>query len=229
VSGLQSSYDPETVISYEAGVKSLVADGRVRLNATALFYDYDDLQVFQIESVQAFITNAAKAEVFGVEIETFALVSESFEIDASLSYLDATYEEFSSVDAVNPAAGLQDLSGNHLPRSPEFSLNVGASYTWLLDDMGSLTGRVNYSWFDEQFFRAFNLERDQEGSYSRTDLSLTWRSAGERWQVEAFVRNLEDDNTISNIIVAAASLGSTALASFNAPRTYGVIFAANFY
>jgi iron complex outermembrane receptor protein len=222
VSGMQPSYDPELVTAYEAGLKTRFFEGRVQMNLAAFFYDYEDLQVFQIESVTPVINNAAKAEVFGIEAEFVALVSDNLNVDASFSYLDATYEEFFSVDAVDPAAGLQDLSGNNLPRSPELSLNLGVNYTWRLDSHGSLKARLSYSWMDEQYFRAFNLKRDRQGAYSRTDLNLTWRSPTEQWEVRGFVRNIEDDDIISNIIVAAGTLGSTPLASFNPPRTYGV-------
>ncbi len=226
ISGLQSSYDPETVTAYEAGVKTMLAEDRVRLNVAAFYYDYEDLQVFQIETVQAVITNAAKAEVSGVELEALALLSEALQLDASVSYLDATYEQFSSVDPVDPAGGFQDLSGNHLPRAPELSLNLGLSYTWNLGLGGAVRARANYSWIDDQYFRPFNLDRDRESSYSKTDLSVAWASADERWQAEGFVRNLEDEDTVSNMIIAAGSLGSTTLASFNPPRTFGLTLTA---
>lgn len=222
VSGLQSSYDPETVVAYEVGFKSMLAEDRVRLNAAAFYYDYEDLQVFQIEGVQASITNAAEAEVYGLEIELLALVTEELEIDGSFSYLSAEYEDFLTEVPVDPLAGLQDLSGNTLPRAPEFTLNLGAQYTWTLNNAGSVRARANVSWVDEQYYRAFNLERDKEDSYTRTDLNLAWTSSDESWVVDAFVKNLEDENVVNNLIVAAATLGSMPLASFSPPRTYGM-------
>jgi len=222
VSGLQSGYDPETLTAFEGGMKSTLIDGKVRFNAAAFYYDYDDLQVFQIESVQASITNAAKAESFGLELELMALITENFQIDASLAYLDAAYKEFSSADPIDPTATLQDLSGNNLPRSPEVSFNLGLEYTWYLDDLGSVTARVATSYMGEQYFRPFNLDQDKQDSYSKSDARLTWNNQNEAWQVEVFVKNIEDEDTISNIIVAAATLGSLPLASYNQPRTYGV-------
>ncbi|MEH6519382.1 MAG: TonB-dependent receptor [Halioglobus sp.] len=228
VSGLQSSYDPETVIAYEVGFKSMLADGRVRLNSAAFLYDYEDLQVFQIEGVQASITNAAEAEVYGLEVELLALISEEFEIDGSISYLSAEYEEFFTEDPVEPGKGLQDLSGNSLPRAPEFSLNVGLQYTWTFNNSSSLRARANVSWVDEQYFRAFNLDRDKEDSFTRTDVTMTWTSGDQNWQVDAFVKNIEDEDTVNNIVVSAGTLGSTALASFSPPRTYGASVTRHF-
>ena len=227
VSGQQASYDPETVTSYEAGFKSSFAGDTVRLNAAVFYYDYEDLQVFQIEGVQALISNAASAEVTGVEIELLAALNDNFEIDAAVSYLDATYEEFFTEDALLPGV-TQDLSGNNLPRAPELSLNVGVQYSKDLGESGLLRARLNYSWVDEQYFRPFNLDRDREESYSRTDLTASWESVDGAWAVDAYVKNIEDDDTISNIIVAAGVLGSQPLASFNPPRTYGVNVRYNF-
>src|SRR5690606_13164749 len=38
------TYDPETVDSYEVGLKSLLWDRRLSLNAAVFYYDYKDLQ-----------------------------------------------------------------------------------------------------------------------------------------------------------------------------------------
>ena len=84
------------------------------------------------------------------------------------------------------------------------------------------------SWVDEQYFRAFNLDRDREEAFTRTDLTMTWVSSNQEWQLDAFLKNLEDDDTIANIVVSAGTLGSTALASFNPPRTYGLTLSKYF-
>src|SRR5690606_14686593 len=38
-------FDPEKVTAYEVGVKSYLFDRQLRLNASAFYYDYSDLQV----------------------------------------------------------------------------------------------------------------------------------------------------------------------------------------
>ena len=75
-------YDPETLTSYELGIKSQLFDNRLRFNASAYLSDYEDRQVlfFQIdpqtENSAQIIENAAAAEVIGIEVEMAALVTE---------------------------------------------------------------------------------------------------------------------------------------------------------
>ena len=40
--------DPETLLAYEVGFKSDWADQTVRFNAAAFYYDWEDLQSFQV-------------------------------------------------------------------------------------------------------------------------------------------------------------------------------------
>ena len=86
-----------------------------------------------------------------------------------------------------------DYSGNTLPRSPEWSVTLGAEYTFYLRDWGSLTPRVQYYWQDDTYYRAFNTPLDLQEKYHQTDLKLIWRSPSEQWEAELFVNNLEDD------------------------------------
>jgi iron complex outermembrane receptor protein len=63
---------PETVESYEIGVKTTLFDNRVKLNVAVFDTTYDDLQFF-VNSVasggSALTTNAGEATVDGVEVE----------------------------------------------------------------------------------------------------------------------------------------------------------------
>ena len=88
----QARYAPETVTSYELGLKSLLAEGRLRLNGAVFYLDYRDLQVNQLVLVgqipQFTTSNAASASSKGVEVEVAARVSTALE--ATLSWASRT-------------------------------------------------------------------------------------------------------------------------------------------
>src|SRR5690606_19064935 len=65
-------YDPEKLWAYEVGLNARHLDGRLSSRLSAFYYDYKDLQVqaFIVPGV-ASITNAASANVSGVEAELF--------------------------------------------------------------------------------------------------------------------------------------------------------------
>ena len=160
-----------------------------------------------------------------MDIEVQSNITQSLSVDGSLAYQSAEYDEFDSEDPSNAAllGVVQDLAGNQLTRSPELKANLGLQYKRSLGaGLGEITARLDYSWVDEQYYRAFNLETDRQGSYHRTNATLQWDSSNTHWQAELYVRNLEDDDIQSNLVVGGPGLGFARYGSYFDPRTYGL-------
>src|SRR5262249_3058688 len=66
--------------------------------------------------------------------------------------------------------GLDNLTGNQLSRSPKWKYTLSADYQIPMGRFGSLTPRVQYTWQDDTFFRAFNRDFDLQKAYHLTDL-----------------------------------------------------------
>ncbi len=220
-----TGYEPEEVLNFEVGAKLEFWDGRARLNTSAFLMDYTDLQVSTTQVTEedtGLVTkNAAESTIWGVEVEGLVLVSEAFELDYALSYLNTQYDEFISCDdfTMSCSSGESvDLAGNSLTHSPEWTFNLGAQYTFSLGDMGSLTPRLQFYYSDEYYIREFNLDVDKQDSFTRTDLLMTYRSPSEKFLVQAFVRNIEDEEVVNNGLLLLYFLG----ANVSPPRTYGV-------
>lgn len=83
-----STAESETVLSYEAGVKTELYNNRVRLNSNVFFYEVSDQQLTVVggvdNTVQLF--NADSGEAYGFEADLEAVVTENFLITAGLSY-----------------------------------------------------------------------------------------------------------------------------------------------
>ncbi len=232
----EPSYDPELLDAYEVGMKGQFLDNRLQLNTSAFYYDYTD----KVESTISILpgqttgtvvfTNAAAATIIGIDLEMQAYVTDSLMIDASIGYQKSEYDEFISRDPQFDPPGVgQDLSGNQLTRAPEWKFHVGAQHAWQLgNNFGSLTARIDYSWVDAQFFRAFNLDTDKANSYHRTNAKLWWESNGADWQAELYVLNIEDDYVLSNLIVTSPDFGFAHGGSYLSPRTYGLNITYNF-
>ncbi|WP_380873991.1 hypothetical protein ACFB49_45090 [Sphingomonas sp. DBB INV C78] len=87
-------YDPESLTSYEIGIKSQFLNNRVRANFAAYFNDYKDLQVNNfVNGVQAF-NNAGKAEIPGFELEVDARPTDWLTLSGNVGYSDFKYKEF---------------------------------------------------------------------------------------------------------------------------------------
>ncbi len=219
---LAEPYDPEKITAWEIGSKNRFFDNRLQANISAYYYDYKDMQLTTIREVQRETTNAGKSEIKGIELELIGRPMAGLDLSASFAYTDAEFTDYSDVDPQDRAAGLQDLSGNTLPRAPEYTVNLLAAYTWDFD-IGSVTSSLVYYWSDEVYFTAYNREGlDQQDSYHKTDARIILNSADGSWYVAAAAKNLEDDEIASQIQLANPSLGGVPATQWQAPRTYSL-------
>ena len=220
-------YEPETVDAIEVGVKSTLLDGRLQLNSSAYYNEYDDLQfqVFGLGGPEAF--NAEGARVAGLEVELRALIAGTLEFDASLGLTDSEFD----AQVIN---GVQ-LDGNQVQRTPDTTYNLGLTNEWVLGDAGALRVRLEHSFTDEIFYTAFNRNAgfaDPGGSdladdYTSTNARVFWFSPNESWTVEAAVTNLTDENQEGNVF---RGIGFTDIAggggpeeiTYNPPRQWSV-------
>jgi len=236
-------YGPENIINYELGSKNTLFGGRAFLNLAAFWMDYRDLQVSQVTfgatpaDLSFRVQNAASARIRGIEAELSARVLAGGRIGGSLSYLDARFRRFNNVvdelfPVVNGAPAVQNLSGNRLVRAPEWRFTFDAQYDFELSNGGTLRPFVQFQWQSTSFLREFNgriqltdgrvlpgNSAERLGAYSKTDLGLVYTARGERWKIEAYVHNLENNFILNNVSLVPVVGASGA---YDPPRTFGV-------
>lgn len=231
--GLAQIYNPEGAWSYEAGLKSNFFDHRLQLNLAAYQMDLTDLQVFIQSGTASRLDNAGAARVRGLEIEASAVPIDNLRIDLTATLTDGVYEEYITGDGrfgIPPAGctinGNQcNFAGNKLNATPPYTVNLGAEYMFETS-FGTITPHADIFWSGEVFFLPDNIAQARQAPYHRTDLRLTWIDPTDRWRVDAFVKNLEDDDIISNDGLQSISLGQQLLEPDNyvyyPPRTVGL-------
>ncbi len=215
-------YGPENITAYEIGSKNRFFYDSLQLNLAAFYYDYTDQQVLQFVGSQTIIQNAGKSEYYGAEAEIQWLVSDKTKIEADVAYLHARYKEF----AIAGANGNLDLAGNTPPQAPDWSGNIAIEHQFVLGDGASITARGQTHLQTATHLQFYNYNSDRQAGYSRSDFTLGYQPADEKWLVEGFVRNIED-----KVILTAAqeqSLVQAYIYQFADPRTYGVRFRMNF-
>jgi len=184
-----SPYDEEKLISYEAGFKSTFADGRVRFNGAAFYYDYSDLQVFAFVIVNGVgfstISNAADATNYGAEFELQWLPIDGLFVNLGLGLLNTEYEDF-----VVPTG---DFSDNDITMSPEVTLNGLVQYDIFLANNSKVTLQTDFNYQDDVSFDALNNPLLGEESYWLWNARVSWTSADDKWGVSAYGKNLGDE------------------------------------
>jgi iron complex outermembrane receptor protein len=240
---LPAPVEPEQIRAWELGWKAAWLDRRLTTALTGFRYAYEDLQVPQLINNQLFTENAAEAEIWGVELELSVSPSDGWIVQANAGYLHARFLEFCADDpaidlgADDPACaasrdpttpltsfnGLADLSGNTPEDSPEWKVSLLTSYAIELGRWGTLTPVLKVTWTDAYSLRQFNLAMDAVPAYSRSDVRLRWDSPEQRYSVEAYVENLEDE-----VVFARTTVGPDFTGGFPAsvgvlpPRMFGV-------
>ena len=185
-------YDPEYVWTYEAGLKTSSADGKLVGNFSVFHSDYQDFQArVSGEVVGSFpVINAAKLSIQGAEFEGIALIGEGTRLSAQIGWLHARYDEFNDPRVATTPA-LANLHDN-VPFSPDWTARVAASHTFYLNDAGSFTVGGDYSFRDKAYLSVDNREALSQSAFGIAGLYGIWDSSSMKWQVRGGVRNLTD-------------------------------------
>jgi iron complex outermembrane recepter protein len=143
--------EPEVLTAYETGFKTEFLDRRLRVNAAAFDYKYQDIQVQEVVVGGTQLVNAAQATIYGLDLNINAKLVRSLSLQASLEWLHARYTNFPNDPSYVPApAGGNELitingAGFHMSNAPDFSAYVAADYTKAVAG-GMLEVNVNESY-----------------------------------------------------------------------------------
>jgi iron complex outermembrane receptor protein len=212
------AYSPEKVTSYELGVKGHFFDNRVTLYADGFYMDYTDLQVTQLSGTADITNNAAKAKIYGTEMQGEWRITPNDHLNGFFDYLHATYGDYGN--AVDELSGIvyPSLSGNTLPNAPRYSFKLAYGHQFDLPDGGALTPSAAVYYQSVSYLREFDLPIDTVQAYTKTSLNMTWTDPTRRWNVDAYVNNLENSVVRDGGITAFGLYWST----YDPPRTYGL-------
>lgn len=201
------SFDPETVDSYEIGWKASLLDNRLNISVAAFKGDYSDVQIpgsvgFDRdgdginESFAGITSNAASADVNGLEFEGRALVGRDFagagsrfNVNWSLGYLDANFNTF--IDAF----GKDVANARVFQNTPEFTVHAGFDLglpvaPGMVDFLGSVSMRSDASQFEVR-----NAFLDQDG-FALVDASIVYTDNADRFSIGVHGKNLFDKRYI---------------------------------
>ncbi len=228
--------NPETLTNYEVGSKIRFLDRRATLNLAAYYEDFKGYQINQVKTTykpdgtvaasQVITTNAKGARAYGIEAELTANLTANDRLQISATAQDTKMEDLLAADGrvgPNDLAHAVQLKGKELPHAPHFSGTVAYEHTFELGSGGRVIPRISTHFESKSWLSYFNQGApDQQGSYTRTDLSVRYEPPQGAWSVEAFVQNLEDKD-IKTGAGAAGVPNYTPVwtAIYEAPRTWG--------
>ncbi|OYY90852.1 MAG: TonB-dependent receptor [Sphingomonas sp. 28-66-16] len=254
--GSTTIVNPENIQNHELGAKATF--GRL-LSANLALYSYN-LQGLQLNRTisggpagfSTIFQNAAATSAKGVEFEVFTRPAEGFRLNAAVSYTDAHYVDYVTLDPLNPAniltagspaynavtnpdptafgapgGGNIQLAGNDTRNSPRWSWNVHGEYDIdapTLNGKFTLNGDVSYK--GQTYFTEYQRAIEGSRAFTMVDSSLNYVSYNKKFHAQVFVKNMFDVLRPSSTFSLATGrlIGQTLLP----PRTFGVAFGYNF-
>ncbi|OCC23636.1 hypothetical protein MB02_10735 [Croceicoccus estronivorus] len=217
-----AGFGPETLVSYEAGLKSELFDRRIRFNVSAYYSKYKDIQtnVFDPFNPRLFdVINAGKAVTQGFEADLTALLFDGMTISGSYGYVDPKFKK------------VVDLGGNDVTDlfkftfAPKNSFTLSADYKSPVTPLGVVEMNVNYAWQDKYFALANNPEVVTRangllnGRFGLSDLAGV-----EGLRVALWGRNI----TNAKYYLTHFAVGDVPVAQLGEPRSWGVDLSMEF-
>jgi outer membrane receptor protein involved in Fe transport len=206
-------YKPSTLKNTEVGMRSDLADGMLRFNATLFHTIWDDLQatgvvydpVTGVQIPTTVITNVGEAKAEGVEFELTILPTANIAVNVGLGFLDTAY----TVIAEGTYAGHLPLTGDtDFEHAPEESYSLGFQHTASLGNGGTLVSRLDYNyqgsfWRSDPYRRVDGYQEipdgfEESGDWGILNLRFAYEPADANYQIAVFGTNLTDEYTINS-------------------------------
>ena len=220
-------FEPDTLWSYEIGMKGTSEDGRFGYDIAAFYIDWQDYQISVVRGGLSVAGNADKAVSKGAEASLSFAATDALTIKGILSYTNAKL-----------AADDQDLGGadgEQLPNTPKWQAGLDFNYAF---NMGKLPAYFGAAWtYKDKMPVGFSGYTDENGvfwppssprlvldSYSLIDLRLGLTVS--KVNLSFYVTNLLDEWAYTSF---APSFDSPSLGVPTRPRTLGMVARWNFF
>jgi iron complex outermembrane receptor protein len=241
----QQSFNPEENWTYEIGSKNEFFDHKLRVNISAYYVDWTNIQikVAQLDTgapagtpIALKTGNVGGATIKGVELEGAWLATPKLKINYGLDIHSATYSSGSVAQDFLQSQVCDDkvcsstngsIAGKTVQRSPNDQANLGVEY----DD----TFGPDYSWFvrADATYESKQYEDDEDLSWVPSRTLLNMRAGIKRGPIDLqfWVKNLTDLHYVSSAFSLIGTNGahSSSYTPFLGDlRTFGMTLKAQY-
>ena len=215
-----NGYDPETVDSWEIGLKGAL--DRLTFALSAFHNEYQDQQVTTqvpaVGGIASFVDNVGSSTFYGFEFEGRLRLLDSLSANFAVGYLNSDFEEFLRYNL--GTAMYEDISDQVvLQNAPEWTGYLGL--TWIGDVGGgelAITPSISYRG-DYSQFEFPNPVLDQQ-AYSLVDLSIVWTDPTDRFTLGLYGKNLTDEEyRVGGYAFPGALFDNSLIGYYGPPQT----------
>ncbi len=224
--------DTEDILSFELGLKSILADQKLRLNLTGYWYNVNDQQITAVggQYNTATLLNADVTEGYGAEMDMEWTPSGHFLATVGASYNPTEIQDPNLT--VSPCGGgctvtdpiiggLAYVDGNPLPNAPEWIFN-GIVTLQSSPVYKHLFATLDWAYYSEKNFFLYESEEFKDDSLE-FGLRIGYAFSDMKYELALFGRNILDEEIMQGGIDF-----NNLTAYTNTPRIIGMEFIAHF-
>jgi iron complex outermembrane receptor protein len=232
-------YKPATLDNYEIGMRSDLANGKLRFNATVFDMQWQDLTaagvvtdpVTHVQIPTLVTTNVGDAEAKGVEFEITYAPIDSLLINVGMGFLHTGYTKI----APGTMSGHLPLTtGTEFEDAPDSSWTLGLQHTAKLKGGASFISRLDYNyqgqfWREPPFLRVTAYQAvqalpnsgsyDESGDWHLLNARFEYQPPNGKWSAAFFGTNLTNQYTINSGFFHG--IWGYDFATVGRPREYG--------
>ncbi|NKJ41683.1 TonB-dependent receptor [Novosphingobium sp. SG720] len=221
---------PEKSTDFEAGIKTSLAGGKATINLN--FYnntitDYQGTRVDQTNaSFGTYLANVGKVRLRGFELETTYRPVPALGLNANVAYNDAKYLDYADAPAplefqvANGGAAVPlSLTGYQVAGAAKWTVQGGIDLDQPIGGEWNLTGYANTSWKSRIAYINPRSIYGWQAPVAITNVGLGLRTQDNRWQLQAWAKNVTNERYA--VSYGAASASAPVIEVYGNPRTFG--------
>ncbi|MCZ4340078.1 TonB-dependent receptor [Sphingomonadaceae bacterium G21617-S1] len=225
-----AGYLPEKLDDWEIGLKSQFLDRRLTFNVNGFYYKYKNIQVTQFigNPPTQIVSNGARAELYGVDIDLIAKVAPGFTLSGGIELI---HPEFTSYPGAPfgtnlPTGGVATAPGNakgqRVPFARKFVGTIAADYMTPFMG-GNLALNLTATRSGDYYFEVDNFVR--QPAYTMLNAAVKLSDAEDKFSLRFGVTNALN----KSIFIRNATLAFGRLVAYGSPpREYTLSLGAKF-
>ncbi|MDB5756605.1 MAG: TonB-dependent receptor [Massilia sp.] len=226
--GTPQNVRPERARDYELGVKSLLLNRALLLNANLYRTKVTDYQAnltvddpSSTTGTRTYLGNIPGVLARGVELEANYAATRNLKLNLNASYNKATYIDFSTTAPDTSVTQIVNFAGRQLHGAPKVIVNAGIDYR---HPVGRYLGRVfiNDSFRSSTYLASNQSEYTLQRAYSLVDAGISFGSLDSRYELSLVAKNLLDKAYSTGAASFSSSGAVTTQPGYD--RTFAVVF-----
>jgi iron complex outermembrane receptor protein len=229
---------PTTADSFEIGLKSQLANNRLRLNIAAFSQEVTDLQASALipGTVSTETINAGNLDVTGFEADALFVINDNWTFSGSVVALDSEIQNLLQTcffDQLTAGTGCnidgngdgrpetQDVSGKQGTNAPDLKYTLGLAANFPSQNLPfNFFANLNYVWQDDIQFTLNQDDLATQESYGLLNVTLGITDKDGRYELQIYGKNITDEFYVADSFEAFGALGRQVIRVPRAAQAY---------